>query len=96
MKPRALVVGLGQPSAGDDAVGIAVIVRLRAEGDLEGVTYETAAEASALVERLQTGIPVIVVDALVGGGSFGALWLYLVGPLAGGALAALVYRVQHA
>jgi hydrogenase maturation protease len=69
--PRALVVGLGQPAAGDDGVGIAVVVRLRAEGVLEGVAYETAAEASALVERLQTGVPVIIVDALVGSGKPG-------------------------
>ena len=32
MIPRAVVIGLGQPAAGDDGVGIAVIVRLRAEG----------------------------------------------------------------
>ena len=71
MTPHALVIGLGQPAAGDDGVGVAVIVRLRAEGDVEGVAYETVAEASSLVERLQTGVPVIIVDALVGGGKPG-------------------------
>jgi hydrogenase maturation protease len=69
--PRALVIGLGQPAAGDDGVGIAVIVRLRADGDVEGVSYETVEEAAALVERLQSGCPVIIVDALVGGGKPG-------------------------
>jgi len=71
MKPRALVIGLGQPAAGDDAVGIAVVVRLRAEGALDGVTLETVSDATGLVERLQAGVPVIVVDAVVGGGSVG-------------------------
>jgi hydrogenase maturation protease len=68
---RAVVIGLGQPAAGDDGVGVAVIVRLRVEGNVEGVAYETIADASALVERLQTGVPVIIVDALVGGGAPG-------------------------
>jgi len=65
------VIGVGQPAAGDDGVGIAVIVRLRAERNLEDVVYETITEASALVERLQVGVPVLIVDALVGGGSPG-------------------------
>jgi hydrogenase maturation protease len=68
---RALVIGLGQPAGGDDGVGIAVIVRLRAEGEVEDVAFETATDASALVERLQENVPVVVVDAVVGGGSVG-------------------------
>lgn len=68
MGPRALVIGLGQPAAGDDAVGIAVVVRLRAQGEMDGVAYETVTDATALVERLQAGVPVIIVDALVGTG----------------------------
>lgn len=83
MGPRALVIGLGQPAAGDDGVGVAVIVRLRAEGALEGVSCETAAEASALVERLQTGVPVVIVDALVGGGRAGDVLVLDVESLAG-------------
>jgi hydrogenase maturation protease len=71
MTPHALVAGLGQPAAGDDGVGIAVIVRLRAEGNVDGVLYETITDPSALVERLQSGVPTIIVDALVGGGKPG-------------------------
>lgn len=71
MIPRAHVIGIGQPAAGDDGVGIAVIVRLRAEGDVEGVVYETVTEPSALVERLRTDVPVVIVDAVVGGGEIG-------------------------
>jgi glycerol uptake facilitator-like aquaporin len=32
----------------------------------------------------------------MGGGSFEALWLYIVGPLLGGALAAYVFKAQGA
>ena len=32
----------------------------------------------------------------MGGGGFGDLWLYLLGPLLGGALAAMVFKLQHA
>jgi hypothetical protein len=35
------------------------------------------------------------VHGLLGGGSFGSLWLYLVGPFAGGALAAVVFKTQE-
>lgn len=41
------------------------------------------------------GIGPIVVHAVTGGGSFADLWLYLVGPLIGGALAASVFKVQE-
>jgi len=77
------VIGLGQPAAGDDGVGIAVVVRLRVEGDLEGVCYETVDEPSALVERLQTGVPVILVDAVVGAGKAGDVVVLGVDDLAG-------------
>jgi hydrogenase maturation protease len=77
------VIGLGQPAAGDDGVGVAVIVRLRADRALEAVSCETAAEASILVERLQTGVPVVIVDALVGGGRAGDVLVLDVESLAG-------------
>ena len=37
----------------------------------------------------------ILAHAILGGGGVGDLWLYLVGPFTGGALAALVFRLQH-
>ena len=37
----------------------------------------------------------MLLHGTVGEGSFAALWIYLVGPLAGGALAALVYKFQN-
>jgi aquaporin Z len=36
-----------------------------------------------------------LVNAFVGGGSLSHLWLYLVGPFLGGALAAVVFGIQE-
>ena len=41
------------------------------------------------------GIGPTIVNAVVGGGSFANVWLYIVGPLAGAVLAALVFKVQE-
>lgn len=41
------------------------------------------------------GTGFIVVSALLGHGGFSHLWLYLVGPLAGATLAAVVFRIQN-
>jgi len=41
------------------------------------------------------GIGPILVDTMKGGQSLGNLWIYLVGPLAGGAAAAFVFKAQH-
>lgn len=65
------VIGLGQPAAGDDGVGLAVVEHLRAEGVPDGVSLETVPEPSALVERLGTPGLVVVVDAVVGSGAPG-------------------------
>jgi aquaporin Z len=67
------------------AIGFTVVVGAFAAGGISGGAFNPA-----------VGIGPIVIDAVLGQGSFGNLWLYLVGPLAGGALAALVYKAQHA
>ena len=41
------------------------------------------------------GVGSILVNAIAGGGSLTHIWLYLVGPLAGGAVAAVVFKLQH-
>jgi len=40
------------------------------------------------------GLGPILVNGLLGGGSFGDVWLYLVGPLLGGAAASVVFKMQ--
>lgn len=63
---RALVIGLGQPAAGDDGVGIAVLERLRADGVPPGVELRRAVEPTALVELLTVDVPVVLIDAVAG------------------------------
>jgi aquaporin Z len=67
------------------AIGFTVVAAAFAGGAVSGGAFNPA-----------VGIGPTIVHALMGGGSWEHLWLYLVGPLAGGALAAGVYRFQHA
>jgi hydrogenase maturation protease len=64
----ALVIGLGQRAAGDDAIGIAIVEALRSENH-DGVRTEIVQDATELVQALSTPDPVILVDALVGVGA---------------------------
>ncbi len=64
--PAVRVVGLGQPAAGDDGAGLAVVDRLRARGVPGGVEVLAVAGAPALADEVRVPCPVVVVDALVG------------------------------
>lgn len=66
------------------AVGFTFTVGAFAGGPVSGGAFNPA-----------IGIGPILVNALAGGGSVGHIWLYLVGPLVGGAVAAFVFRVQN-
>lgn len=66
------------------AIGFTVVVGAVAGGGISGGAFNCA-----------VGIGPILVDSLIGNGSMANLWIYLVGPLAGGALAAIVYHIQH-
>jgi aquaporin Z len=66
------------------AIGFTVTAGAFAGGPISGGAFNPA-----------VGVGPIVVSALLGGGSVGDLWLYLVGPFVGGGLAAAVYRAQQ-
>jgi aquaporin Z len=66
------------------AIGLTVTAAAFAGGPISGGAFNPA-----------VGIGPIVISALLGGGSVANLWLYLVGPFVGGAMAAVVYRVQQ-
>jgi len=66
------------------AIGFTVVVGAFAGGPVSGGAFNPA-----------VGTGPILINALMGGGSLSALWLYLVGPLLGGAVAGWVYKVQH-
>jgi aquaporin Z len=66
------------------AIGFTVMIGAFSGGDISGGAFNPA-----------VGIGPILMNAMAGGGSMGNLWLYLVGPLLGGAVAAAVFKVQN-
>jgi aquaporin Z len=66
------------------AIGFTVVVAAFAGGGISGGAFNPA-----------VGIGPTIMNALTGGGSWNALWLYIVGPLAGGAMAASVFGIQE-
>lgn len=66
------------------AIGFTVLAGAFAGGPISGGAFNPA-----------VGIGPTLINATLGTGSFGNLWLYLVGPLAGGVLAATVFGVQE-
>ena len=66
------------------AIGFTVLAGVVAAGPVSGGAFNPA-----------VGIGPILVDVILGGGSMASLWYYLVGPLAGGAVAALVFKMQN-
>ena len=69
-----LVIGVGNPYRNDDAVGLVVARRLKAQG-LEGVTVlEHSGEGLSLMEAWQGAQAVILIDAVHAGAAPGALY----------------------
>ena len=66
------------------AIGFTIVVAAFAGGPISGGAFNPA-----------VGIGPILVDASVSGGTMANLWLYIIGPLAGGALAATVFGLQE-
>jgi aquaporin Z len=66
------------------AIGFTVMVGAYAGGAISGGAFNPA-----------VGVGPTLTHAMLGSGGLGWIWLYLVGPLAGGALAAVVFRLQE-
>src|SRR5262245_58696695 len=67
------------------AIGFTVAAGAFAAGPVSGGAFNPA-----------VGLGPIVIDSLMGGGGFGNLWLYQVGPLVGAMAAAMVFNLQRA
>jgi aquaporin Z len=65
------------------AIGFTVVVGAFAGGGVSGGAFNPA-----------VGLGPNITQAILGAGSLGHVWLYIVGPLVGGALAAVVFRAQ--
>ncbi len=66
------------------AIGFTVMVGAFSGGPVSGGAFNPA-----------VGVGPILMNAIVSDGSWGNLWYYLVGPLAGGAAAAWVFKMQN-
>lgn len=69
MGRATLVVGIGRPSGGDDAVGLAVAERLRTTG----IQASSVTDGAALAEALAAGERAVIIDAVAGGGPPGTV-----------------------
>ncbi len=67
------------------AIGFTIVVAAFAGGGISGGAFNPA-----------VGLGPTIIHGIIGGGPWGSLWLYLAGPLIGGALAALVFKIQEA
>jgi len=65
------------------AIGFTVFMGAAAGGPISGGAFNPA-----------VGLGPAIVDAVTGGSSISSVWIYLAGPFAGGALAAVVYKIQ--
>jgi aquaporin Z len=65
------------------AIGFTIVVAAATGGPISGGAFNPAVATGS-----------ILINALSGPGDLGHLWLYLVGPFAGGALAALLFGLQ--
>jgi aquaporin Z len=66
------------------AIGFTVLAAAFAGGGISGGAFNSAVGVGPILVELVSG----------NGSSFSNIWLYLAGPLAGGALAAMVYKYQ--
>lgn len=84
-----LVVGVGQPLAGDDGVGHAVIERLGKAELPTGVELARVREASALLPIFERAVRVIVIDAVVAEGQIGDVLVLDASELDGAAMSSV-------
>jgi aquaporin Z len=66
------------------AIGFTVVVAAFAGGPISGGAFNPA-----------VGIGPTIINASLGLGAWTAIWIFIVGPLAGGALAAIVFKMQE-
>jgi aquaporin Z len=81
-------VAMSKKSAGNNyfglAIGFTVMASAYAAGSISGAAFNPAVALGPMV-----------MDAFTGGSAIGNLWIYIVGPFAGAAIAALLYPVMN-
>ena len=66
------------------AIGFTVMAGAFAVGPISGAAFNPA-----------VAIGLVAMDAIQGGNSLSNIWIYIVGPLAGGALAAFIFKMMN-
>ncbi|TWT45993.1 Aquaporin Z 2 [Phycisphaerae bacterium RAS1] len=66
------------------AIGFTIVVAAFSGGAISGGAFNPA-----------IGVSPNVMHMIAGGGSLAKIWIYIVGPLAGGAVAAAVFKIQN-
>lgn len=66
------------------AIGFTVMASAFAVGPISGAAFNPA-----------VAIGLVAMDAIKGGSSLGYIWIYIVGPLAGGALGAFIFKMMN-
>lgn len=72
-KPKTLVIGVGNPNRGDDAVGPVVASHLKQRAGDKFTVVEQAGEGLALMEIWEGADTVIILDAAFSGAPAGAI-----------------------
>ena len=72
---RMLIVGCGNPEAGDDSVGLEIVRRLGEHGDCGCDLRAETAPGIELLELFPLADVILFVDAVVSGGAPGTLYL---------------------
>nr|BAL55541.1 hydrogenase 2 maturation protease [uncultured Acetothermia bacterium]BAL58964.1 hydrogenase 2 maturation protease [Candidatus Acetothermum autotrophicum] len=73
LKARILIIGVGNPSRRDDAVGLVVARALRARNLKHIEIIELSGEGAALLEAWQGAERVVIVDAMQSGAAPGTI-----------------------
>jgi hydrogenase maturation protease len=84
MSERIRLVGIGQPAAGDDGVGIAVVREVAKQPWSYRLAIHETNDPLRLIDWLDTGCRMILVDAVVGNGRCGTIARLGPDDLAGG------------
>jgi len=72
---RMMIVGCGNPDAGDDSVGLEIVRRLQERGDCGCDLRAEPAPGVDLLELFPLAAVILFVDAVVSGGAPGTLYL---------------------
>jgi hydrogenase maturation protease len=71
-----LVIGIGNPDRGDDAVGLTVAAQVRAATQAGTAVVELSGDQLALLDAWDGGTDVYVVDAICSGGAAGSVYRF--------------------